>query len=75
MAAVIRASGHLDVKHKKTGQICLREKPSVSDVESSSLPGFFAFIGSNLCTRPLAARGRSANFASKHVTSEMFLTS
>jgi len=37
--------------HKKTGQICLREKPSVSDLESSCLAGFFAFIGSNLCTR------------------------
>jgi hypothetical protein len=36
---------------KKTGQICLREKPSVSDLESSSLAGFFAFIWSNLCTR------------------------
>src|SRR5256885_11170445 len=36
---------------KKTGQICLREKPSVSDLESSSLAGFFALIRSNLCTR------------------------
>src|SRR5580658_11052393 len=36
---------------KKTGQICLREKPSVSDLESSSLAGFFALIWSNLCTR------------------------
>jgi hypothetical protein len=36
---------------KITGQICLREKPSVSDLESSSLAGFFALIRSNLCTR------------------------
>jgi hypothetical protein len=36
---------------KKTGQICLREKPSVSDLESGSLAGFFALIRSNLCTR------------------------
>src|ERR1035437_2756612 len=36
---------------KKTGQIRLREKPSVSDLESSSLAGFFALIRSNLCTR------------------------
>src|ERR1700683_1718514 len=36
---------------KKTGQICLREKTSVSDLESSSLAGFFALIWSNLCTR------------------------
>ena len=43
---------HLDGKHKKTGQICLREKPSVSDLESSSLAGIFAIIRSNLCTRP-----------------------
>ena len=41
-----------DGLHKKTGQICWREKLSVSDLESSSLAGFFAFIGSNLCTRP-----------------------
>src|SRR5215472_10971051 len=36
---------------KKTGQICWREKHSVSDLELSSLAGFFAFIWSNLCTR------------------------
>src|SRR6266852_6295184 len=36
---------------KKTGQICWREKLSVSDLESSSLAGFFALIWSNLCTR------------------------
>jgi hypothetical protein len=38
-------------KHKKTGQICGREKSSVSDLELSSLAGFFAFTRSNLCTR------------------------
>ena len=42
---------HFDGKGKKTGQICWREKPSVSDLESSSLAGFFALIRSNLCTR------------------------
>ena len=36
---------------KKTGQICWREKSSVSDFELSSLAGFFAHIRSNLCTR------------------------
>ena len=36
---------------KKTGQIYLREKPSVSDLESSSLAGLLALIRSNLCTR------------------------
>jgi hypothetical protein len=36
---------------KKTGQICWHEKHSVSDIELSSLAGFFAFIWSNLCTR------------------------
>ena len=36
---------------KKNGQIRWREKPSVSDLESSSLAGFFALIWSNLCTR------------------------
>src|ERR1035437_9807065 len=29
---------------EKTGQICLREKPSVSDLESSSLAGLGGFI-------------------------------
>jgi hypothetical protein len=42
---------HFDEKRKKTGQICWREKHSVSDLELSSLAGFFAFIWSNLCTR------------------------
>ena len=42
---------HLVVSHKKTGQICWREKSSVSDLGLSSLAGFFAFIWSNLCTR------------------------
>jgi hypothetical protein len=42
---------HFSAMGKKTGQICLREKPSVSDLESSSLAGFFALIWSNLCTR------------------------
>jgi hypothetical protein len=37
--------------HKYTGQICLHEKFSVSDLESSSLAGIFAIIRSNLCTR------------------------
>ena len=36
---------------KKTGQICRREKSSVSDLELGSLAGFFALIWSNLCTR------------------------
>ena len=35
---------HFDGKHKKTGQICWREKSSVSDLELSGLAGFFAFI-------------------------------
>jgi hypothetical protein len=43
-------------KHKKTGQICLPEKPSVSDLESSSLAGSFAFIRSNLCTRHIQSQ-------------------
>src|SRR3982074_695240 len=34
----------VDGKHKKNGQICWRDKPSVSDLESSSLADFFAFI-------------------------------
>jgi hypothetical protein len=38
-------------KGKKTGQICWREKPSVSGLESSSSAGFFALMWSNLCTR------------------------
>jgi hypothetical protein len=42
---------HMSVSRKKTGQICWREKHSVSDLELSSLAGFFAFIWSNLCTR------------------------
>ena len=42
---------HFSRMGKKTGQIRLREKPSVSDLESSSLAGFFALIRSNLCTR------------------------
>jgi hypothetical protein len=37
--------------HKYTGQICFREKPGVSELESSSLAGIFAIIWSNLCTR------------------------
>lgn len=32
---------HMSAKSKKTGQICWREKLSVSDLESSSLAGFF----------------------------------
>src|SRR5262249_4169741 len=44
-------AGQFAVKRKKTGQICWREKHSVSDLELSSLAGFFAFIWSNLCTR------------------------
>ncbi len=40
-----------DTYGKKTGQICWREKPSVSDLKLSSLAGFFALIRSNLCTR------------------------
>ena len=35
----------------KNGQVCWREKLSVSDLESSSLAGFRALIWSNLCTR------------------------
>jgi hypothetical protein len=35
---------------KKTGQICWCEL-RVTDLESSSLAGFFALIWSNLCTR------------------------
>jgi hypothetical protein len=38
-------------ENEKTGQICWREKHSVSELELSSLAGFFAFIWSNLCTR------------------------
>ena len=34
---------HLSVKRKKTGQICWREKSSVSGLELGSLAGFFAF--------------------------------
>jgi hypothetical protein len=59
-AATARAS-RVDGKLKKTGQICRREKSSVSGLELASLAGFFAFIWSNLCTRHipvnLAPRG------------------
>jgi hypothetical protein len=34
----------------------LAQKPSVSDLESISLAGFFAFIGSNLCTRYIQSK-------------------
>jgi hypothetical protein len=37
---------------KITGQIWLRDKLSVSDLESSSLAGYCRHIRSNLCTRP-----------------------
>jgi hypothetical protein len=47
----INPDGQMSASGKKTGQICLREKPSVSDLESGSLAGFFALIRSNLCTR------------------------
>jgi len=36
----------------KPVKFCLTLNPSVSDLESSSLAGLFAFIRSNLCTRP-----------------------
>ena len=56
---------------KKTGQICWRDKLSVSDLESSSLAGFFALIWSNLCTRhipdKLAPRGHH-DWPDKRVT-------
>ena len=42
---------HFNESGKKTGQICRREKSSVSDLELGSLAGFFALIWSNLCTR------------------------
>jgi len=42
--------------NKKAGQICLNLNPSVSDLESSSLAGFFAFIRPNLCTRHIPGK-------------------
>ena len=47
---------HLGRKHKKTGQICLGEKPSVSDLESSSLAGFFRGYSVQSVHAPLAHR-------------------
>jgi hypothetical protein len=43
--------GHLDVLYKITGPNLLPQNLSVSDLESSSLAGYFRFIRSNLCTR------------------------
>jgi hypothetical protein len=39
---------HFGGSGKKTGQICWREKLSVSDLESGSLAGFCTLIWSNL---------------------------
>jgi len=43
---------HMYDMGKITGQIWLRDKLSVSDLESSSLAGYCRHIRSNLCTRP-----------------------
>lgn len=55
LALRVLGSGSISGLGKKTGQICLYEKPSVSDLESSSLAGFFALSGP-ICARALNPR-------------------
>jgi len=69
-----RCAQQMSATGKKTGQICWREKLSVSDLESSSLAGFLALIWSNLCTRhipdKLTPRGHH-DWPDKRVTRQL----